>query len=118
MHTHQGLVLGLFVIQGCIPAEERDDSSARHYSGAEWRLDPNGNVVGTTAVLVERVADGAYGHVTRVGSDAGADADDVFLGGTLRHGVFRVVELRADGRRVVELTPVSASEYDERRRAR
>ena len=46
MHTHQGLVLGLFVIQGCIPAEERDDSSARHYSGAEWRLDPNGNVVG------------------------------------------------------------------------
>jgi hypothetical protein len=120
MRTHR-LVLALVVLYGCVPDRDDDEPHARHFSGAEWLLDQNGNVIATTAVLVERAADDDRARVIRIGAEAGGGerepSEVITLPGTSRHGVLRVVERRTGRRRVVELTPVSAAEVEDRLRA-
>lgn len=122
MRKHD-LVIGLVGFIGhvcaCVPAKERDDDAppATHFSGAEWWLDDAGHVMSTTMVLVERSAGSLEGRVLRevpVGPD---EAKTVLLAGTSKGGVLRIVELRAAGKRVIELTPLGTQDFDERARA-
>lgn len=104
----QDLVIGLAVIQGCFPSIERDDSNSQHFSGVQWQFDEEGNVMSTRTVLVERIEAGD-GRV--IGSDA-----VVPLTGSVRGGVLRVIDDRAPGRSVFDLTPLGDEEFDARLR--
>lgn len=114
MRKHD-LVIGLIVLEACVPKIDRDDTEGRHYSGAEWQIDREGNVVAMRTVLVER-NDAGHGRVIASGSDGTrVEAENlVTLAGSLRGGVLRVVEMRASGKRVIDLTPLGDDEFAER----